>query len=69
MGLLYRVYKPETPRDLPLGHVQEWDSEIVLTVGAEWTKDGEQWRIAAVEPETDPAFAGRVYFELAEPPL
>ena len=61
----YRVYEPETPRDLPLELVQEW-SGLQLKVGQEleW-KSGATWRIAAIEDDPDPAFNGRVFFEVS----
>ena len=63
--LRYRVYEPDTPRDLPLWLVQEWESEVRLAVGVEVTISGERWRIAAVEDDADPVYEARVYFEVA----
>jgi hypothetical protein len=59
----YRVWEPETPSDLPLELVQEWDSEIVIEPGMTLEMDdGEVWRVSAVEPDPDQAFAGRAFF-------
>jgi hypothetical protein len=64
MRMRYRVFEPDTPRDLPLQLVQEWDSEVQLTVGFELRMDGgEEWVVAAVEPDPDPAYAGSVFFK------
>lgn len=61
--LRYRVWEPETPRDLPLELVQEWGSEIVIEPGMAWEMDdGEVWQVTAVEPDPDQTFAGRVFF-------
>ena len=58
----YRVWEPETPRDLPLELVQEWKSEIVIEPGMFWEMhDGEIWDVTAVEPDPDEEFAGRVF--------
>ncbi len=62
--LRYRVYEPETPRDLPLWLVQEWESAFRLDAGAELELAGERWRIVAVEDDPDPDYAGRVYLEV-----
>jgi hypothetical protein len=65
MTMRYRVFEPDTPRDLPLELVQEWTSEIEIKPGMEWEMDGGGlWRVAAVEPDPDPAYAGRVFMEL-----
>jgi hypothetical protein len=67
MEVRYRVFEPDTPRDLPLELVQEWSSGILLTVGTELRRnDGETWVVAAVEQDPDPDYAGRVFFERAE---
>ena len=61
MTMRYRVFEPETPRDLPLELVQEWESEIVIEPGMFWEMhDGEVWEVADVEPESDEEYAGRV---------
>lgn len=63
MNMRYRVFEPETPRDLPLELVQEWQSEIVIEPGMSWEMDdGEVWYVSAVEPDPDQTFAGRVFF-------
>ena len=64
----YRVYEPETPRDLPLELVQEWESPRHLRIGTVLTMPDEAWRIVAIEDESDPAYEGRVYFEFAARP-
>ena len=62
MTLRYRVYEPETPRDLPLELVQEWLSEIVIEPDMSLEMhDGEVWRVAAVETDPEEGFAGRVF--------
>ena len=59
----YRVYEPDTPRDLPLELLQEWDSEIPLTQGERYEQsDGETWLILRIEGDADPGIAGRVHF-------
>jgi len=64
MMMRYRVFEPETPRDLPLELVQEWEKETPLTVGAELRMhDGEIWLITAVEPDPDAEFAGWVFLK------
>jgi hypothetical protein len=64
----YRIYEPETLRDLPLELVQEWTSPLPLSVGMTLDTFGadEPWRIAAIEDDPDPAYSGRVFFEFVE---
>lgn len=57
----YRIYEPDTPAELPMELVQEWESDIVLEVGMALTQaDGDVWEVASVEQDPDPSFAGRV---------
>ena len=71
MELRYRVYEPETPRDLPIGLLQEfiWERPTPPTVGEQWDLDSEgqvrRWEIERVEDDPDPAYAGRIYFKFA----
>src|SRR5205807_1191509 len=39
MTMRYRVFDPETPRDLHLELVQEWQSEVVIEPGMSWEMD------------------------------
>jgi hypothetical protein len=64
----YRVYEPETPRDLPIELVQEWSGPLQFQVGQEVEMTGETWRIVAIEADPDPAFDGRVFFQMAITP-
>jgi hypothetical protein len=66
----YRVYEPETPRDLPLELVQEWTSPLQLEVGqeVELENSSARWRIATIADDPDPAFDGRVFFEVSATP-
>jgi hypothetical protein len=65
----YRVYEPETPRDLALELVQVWTSEVAFSVGASLDLDsGQQWRIVTIEEDPDPSIDGRVFFEFDPSP-
>jgi hypothetical protein len=65
--LRYRVYEPETPRDLPIELVQDWTWSEPPVVGARFVPEGrnesEAWEIVRIDDDPDAAFAGRVYFE------
>lgn len=62
MTLRYRVHEPDTPSELPLELMQEWESEIALEVGMAWEmRDGEAWEVVAVDPDPDPTYLGRVF--------
>jgi hypothetical protein len=63
----YRVYEPETPRELPLELVQEWESAIPLTLGALVRDDGTTWVVATLEADAEPDITGRIYFDVAPP--
>jgi hypothetical protein len=57
----YRVYEPDTPDELPIELVQEWESDIAIEVGMAFERqDGEVWEVSSVEPDADPDYAGRI---------
>jgi hypothetical protein len=67
----YRVFEPETPRDLPVELVREigWGRPAPPEVGEQWDLDvyGEwqRWEIVSVEDDPDPSYAGRIYYRFA----
>jgi hypothetical protein len=63
----YRVWEPDTPRDLALELVQEWSSEMTIQAGMSLERNGgEDWGVSAVEHDPDPTFAGRIFFVRAD---
>ena len=71
MTMRYRVFDPETPRDLHLELVQEWQSEVVIelksSVGTRCLRLGPGFRVArgaALHAELDALLGGAMLSEV-----